>query len=93
MNIAKKSVEIAVGPLVCKKHTTAYDDEIEGLGRAGFFGDGLKLINQRIGPYNFQSAGHIIANQKEPSHLETATSFTINSSRSLLRSKPEDDRR
>ncbi len=41
---------------VCKKHTTAYDDEIEVLGRTSFFGDGLKLINQRIGPYHIQRA-------------------------------------
>jgi len=51
MNKANRNAEIPVGPLVRKKHTTAYDDKIEGLGRMDFFGDGLNLIIQRIRPY------------------------------------------
>lgn len=51
MNKANRNAEIPVGPLVRKKHTTAYDDKIEGLGRTSFLSDGLNLIIQRIRPY------------------------------------------
>lgn len=52
--INNRNAEIAAIPSVCKKHMTAYNTEIQGLGRARFFGYGLKLINQRIRPYRIQ---------------------------------------